>query len=61
MSVWEKHKTLISTVLIFLGLVLAFWLGMEWHKAIYFDICLDLGGGSNPGGYPICVVEEHRL
>jgi preprotein translocase subunit SecD len=35
----------------------AFWAGSEYQKALYDDRCLDLGGGRNPGQYPICVVE----
>ncbi|MCR8550957.1 hypothetical protein M4578_24310 [Salipiger sp. P9] len=36
--------------------VLAFWLGMLWQRHLYEDRCLDLGGGREPGGYPVCVV-----
>jgi len=36
----------------------AFYAGMKVQAFIYEDICLDLGGGKNPGNYPICVVEK---
>lgn len=38
--------------------VMAFWAGTEVQKIRYDDLCLDLGGGRNPGDYPICVVER---
>jgi len=31
---------------------------MKVQAFIYEDTCLDLGGGKNPGNYPICVVEK---
>lgn len=37
--------------------VLAFWAGMTFQSARYDDICLDLGGGRNPGNHPICVLD----
>ncbi len=36
--------------------VSAFQLGRQFQQFQYDDICLDLGGGSHPDGYPICVV-----
>lgn len=40
-----------------IGIVsLSFWLGTQFQQFIYDDICLDMGGGKNPGNYPICVV-----
>lgn len=36
----------------------AFWLGMQWQAFQYRDACLDLGGGTMPGDYPLCVVER---
>lgn len=50
-----------KVILILLGviiLVLVFKAGMAWEKFQYEDICLDLGGGMNPGNFPICVVEK---
>jgi hypothetical protein len=38
--------------------ILAFWLGIKAHERHYNDVCLDLGGGQNPGHYPICVIER---
>ena len=38
--------------------ILAFWLGIKAHEHHYNDICLDLGGGQNPGNYPICVIDR---
>ncbi|MDU9007036.1 hypothetical protein QO231_24755 [Sedimentitalea todarodis] len=38
--------------------VLSFWTGSEFQKAQYDDLCLDLGGGRNPGQHPICVLEQ---
>ncbi len=37
---------------------ISFYLGTQWYTFRYDDICLDLGGGRNPGGYPICVIER---
>ncbi len=37
---------------------LAFWAGMWWQRQVYIDTCLDMGGGWNPDGYPICVLEK---
>lgn len=36
----------------------AFYAGMLWQEESYKDICLDMGGGMAPEGYPICVVEH---
>ncbi len=36
----------------------AFYAGMKVQAFIYEDTYLDLGGGKNPGNYPICVVEK---
>ena len=35
---------------------LGVWSGFRWQAYLYEDSCLDLGGGKNPGGYPICVI-----
>lgn len=42
---------------IIMAIVLSFWAGSEFRQANIDDLCLDLGGGRNPGEYPICVVE----
>jgi hypothetical protein len=36
----------------------AFILGMKWQEYQYSDICLDMGGGKNPGESPICILEK---
>jgi hypothetical protein len=33
-------------------------LGFFIHDFYYTDLCLDLGGGKNPGNYPVCVIEK---
>ncbi len=43
-----------------LAAAMSFWAGSEFRKAQYDDVCLDLGGGRNPGQYPICVVEQQN-
>ncbi|MGO1473536.1 MAG: hypothetical protein ACTHWC_01410 [Psychrobacter sp.] len=45
-------------IIIAVNAVFAFWLGIKAHEFYYDDICLDLGGGKNPGVYPICVIER---
>ena len=46
-------------ILLLTGLLIAaFYAGMKVQAFIYEDTCLDLGGGKNPGNYPICVVEK---
>ncbi len=44
-----------STILI-IGLV-GGWYVHKWH---YTDVCLDMGGGINPGGYEICIVDTSK-
>ena len=39
-------------------LIGAFYAGMRTQAYLYEDLCLDLGGGKNPGNYPICVLER---
>ncbi len=53
-----KNKILLP-ILFACALIISFVVGMWWQKQIYLDICLDMGGGLNPGGYPICVLEKH--
>ncbi|MGM8887269.1 MULTISPECIES: hypothetical protein [unclassified Psychrobacter] len=45
-------------IIIAVTVIIAFWLGIKAHEFYYHDICLDLGGGQNPGNYPICVIER---
>ena len=40
------------------AVALSFWAGSEFRQAQIDDRCLDLGGGRNPGQYPICAVER---
>jgi preprotein translocase subunit SecD len=47
-------------VAVTLAAAMSFWAGSEFRKAQYDDVCLDLGGGRNPGQYPICVVEQQN-
>lgn len=42
--------------LVLLGV--SFWLGMKFQEFRYDDLCLDLGGGKNPGNHPICVLQR---
>ena len=32
--------------------------GASAYNFYYTDVCLDLGGGKNPGNYPVCVIEK---
>ena len=51
----RNNMTVIAAVTV--AAAMSFWAGSEFRKAQYDDVCLDLGGGRNPGQYPICVVE----
>ena len=46
----------------FLALLFMFviggYLGFKTHEIYYDDICLDMGGGKNPGNHPICVISN---
>jgi len=48
----------VKALLLIVALIGAFYAGMKVQAFIYEDTCLDLGGGKNPGNYPICVVEK---
>jgi len=52
-------KKIILTSIIITSLILAFFTGMKWNEFQYNDICLDMGGGKNPGNHPICIVERN--
>ncbi|MDO5070520.1 MAG: hypothetical protein Q4D78_10095 [Neisseria zoodegmatis] len=45
-------------VLLLAALVVAFYAGMKLQAHIYEDLCLDMGGGRNPGNAPICVIDS---
>lgn len=50
-----KPKMLIVfAVLILTG----FLAGIMFERARYLDLCLDMGGGQNPGNHPVCVIER---
>ena len=49
----------INAILIgLLFLLIGVFIGYKYFQLNYQDKCLDLGGGQNPGNYPICVVEK---
>ena len=50
--------TVVAAVIVIAAM--SFWAGLQFQKAQYDDVCLDLGGGQNPGQYPICVVEQQN-
>ena len=54
----KKNMTVVAAVTVIA--VMSFWAGLQFQKAQYDDICLDLGGGRNPGQHPICVVEQQN-
>jgi len=56
-----KNKKITTIVLTLSGLVLSFFAGMFWTKFQYDNICLDMGGGRNPGSHEICVLYEHMI
>jgi len=51
-------QPLFRVFLIVIVIAVAFWAGMKWQVLIYEDKCLDMGGGRNPGNYPICVIDQ---
>lgn len=53
-----KSRGFVKTLLLITALIGAFYAGMKVQAFIYEDTCLDLGGGKNPGNYPICVIEK---
>ncbi|WP_460274900.1 hypothetical protein [Celeribacter sp. ULVN23_4] len=52
MSRWKLGAA--AAVVFALGIVA----GRGLERWIYEDACLDLGGGRNPTGYPVCVIEK---
>ena len=54
----KKNMTVVAAITVIA--VTSFWAGLQFQKAQYDDVCLDLGGGRNPGQYPICVVEQQN-
>ncbi|HBM1073547.1 hypothetical protein HA117_20510 [Acinetobacter baumannii] len=53
-------KKLQLAILCILCLLVGAFLGSAWQKFYYQDICLDLGGGQQPGNHPICVIEQQK-
>lgn len=51
------YKILVCLVLFVIG----FGFGLLWERNSYNDKCLDLGGGKNPGGHSICVIDKTLL
>ena len=50
----KKKRALILLMIV----ASSFMVGRWYEQFIYADICLDMGGGRNPSGYPICVIVE---
>ncbi|EGZ51053.1 hypothetical protein HMPREF9370_0312 [Neisseria wadsworthii 9715] len=49
---------ILKTIIFLAALMAAFYAGMKFQAYVYDDLCLDLGGGKQPGDYPICVMER---
>jgi preprotein translocase subunit SecD len=54
----KKNLLIVAAVIVIAAM--SFWAGLQFQKAQYDEVCLDLGGGRNPGQYPICVVEQQN-
>lgn len=53
-----KSRGFVKALLLIATLIGTFYAGMRTQAYLYDDLCLDLGGGKNPGNYPICVLER---
>ena len=53
-----KSRRFFKALLLIAALIGTFYAGMRTQAYLYEDLCLDLGGGKNPGNYPICVIEK---
>ena len=51
------RKIILATVAA-AALALAFQAGRWVEAQRYEDLCLDMGGGRNPGNHPICVIAK---
>ncbi len=51
-------KILGSSALAIFIAALSFYGGASYQTARYDDLCLDLGGGRNPGDHPVCVMDD---
>ena len=54
-----KSHGLMKALLLIAALIGAFYAGMRTQAYFHEDLCLDLGGGRNPGNYPICVLDKN--
>ncbi|UTM59112.1 hypothetical protein L4174_020585 [Photobacterium sp. CCB-ST2H9] len=50
-------KTILKVVALVLLVAAGFVAGVAFERFRYEDVCLDMGGGQNPGDYPICVIK----
>ncbi len=57
-SQYFKMNKILKTIIFLTALAAAFYAGMKFQAYVYDDLCLDLGGGKQPGDYPICVIER---
>ena len=53
-----KKRRFLKALLLIAALIGAFYAGMRTQAYLYEDLCLDLGGGKNPGNDPICMPER---
>ncbi len=53
-----NSRGFVKALLLIAALIGAFYAGMRTQAYLYEDLCLDLGGGKNPGNDPICVIEK---
>ncbi|QEY23874.1 hypothetical protein [Neisseria animalis] len=53
-----KTATLLKITAALIVLFAVFRAGMAFQGYLYEDTCLDLGGGRNPGNFPICVIDD---
>lgn len=49
---------MIALIVLLVAIGAGFFAGQAWQRFHYNDLCLDLGGGQNPGDYPVCVIEK---
>ena len=54
-----KNRRFFKVLLLIAALIGTFYAGMRTQAYFYEDLCLDLGGGRNPGNYPICVLDKN--
>ena len=52
----RTRTAIVHSSILLIGLLLG-WYAQQWH---YTDTCLDMGGGMNPGGYNICVIDTSK-